>query len=84
MAKYDFTLVLRGSPELTEELADRLFAAGCDDGTPGSCCGVAVIDFHRESESLEAALRSALAQVNAAGESVERVQIEAEALSPMA
>ena len=51
MSKYDFTVVLKDAPELTEELADRLFAAGCDDGTPGMCCGVTVIDFHREAET---------------------------------
>jgi len=81
MTKYDFTLILKGSPELTEELADRLFSAGCDDGTPGTCCGLTVIDFHRESDSLEAALRSAVADVNSAGETVERVQIDADALA---
>ena len=25
---YDFTLILSGSPELTDDLADKLFAAG--------------------------------------------------------
>ena len=81
MAKYAFTVVLKDSPELTEELADKLFAAGCDDGTPGMCCGLTVIDFHREAESLEAALRSAITQVNSVGETVERVEIDAGVLS---
>ncbi len=81
MTKYDFTLILKGSPELTEDLADRLFSAGCDDGTPGTSCGLTAIDFHRESDSLEAALRSAVADVNSAGETVERVQIDADALA---
>ena len=35
MHKYDFTLILTESLELTDDLADALFAAGCDDGTPG-------------------------------------------------
>jgi hypothetical protein len=47
MAKYEYTLILSGSPELTEEAAKRLFEAGCDDGTPGTCNGVFSIDFHR-------------------------------------
>jgi hypothetical protein len=42
--KCEFTLVLKGSPELTEEIADQLFEAGCDDGTPGTCDGVFSID----------------------------------------
>jgi hypothetical protein len=79
MNKYDFTLILKGSLELTEELADALFAAGCDDATPGTCNSVFSIDFHRESNSLEEAIKSAIANVRSAGCEVERVEIEAEA-----
>ncbi|MCL4204919.1 MAG: hypothetical protein KJ000_20765 [Pirellulaceae bacterium] len=77
MKKYSFTLVLAGSPELTEELAERLYVAGCNDGSPGMCNDVTAIDFHREAESLEAALRSAIADVNSAGCVVARAEIEA-------
>jgi hypothetical protein len=81
MAKYEFTLILSGSPELTEEAAERLFAAGCDDGTPGTCNGVFSIDFHRQAPSLEEAICSALTNVKSAGYEVERVEIEAEAVA---
>jgi hypothetical protein len=81
MAKYEFTLILSGPAELTEEAADRLFEAGCDDGTPGSCNGVFSIDFHRQAPSLEEAIRSAIANVKLAGYEVERVEIEAEAVA---
>jgi hypothetical protein len=77
MTKFSFTLILAGSPELTDDLAERLYTAGCDDGSPGMCNGVTLIDFHREAESLEAALRSAIADVNAAGCTVARAEIEA-------
>jgi len=77
MNKYEFSLILKGSPELTEELCNELFAAGCDDGTPGTCKGVFSIDFHREADSLEAAINSAMRNVKAAGHDVERVEIEA-------
>jgi hypothetical protein len=40
MNKFDFTLILGESLELTDDLADTLFAAGCDDGAPGTCNGV--------------------------------------------
>jgi hypothetical protein len=80
MTKYEFTLILKGSLELTEEVADGLFEAGCDDGTPGTCNGVFSIDFHREANSLEEAIRSAIANVKSAGHEVERVEIEAEAV----
>ncbi len=72
--------ILKGQLELTEEIADRLFEAGCDDGTPGTCNGVFSIDFHREANSLEEAIRSAIANVKSAGYRIERVEIEAEAV----
>jgi hypothetical protein len=81
MTTYSFTVVLKHAPELTEELADRLFAAGCDDGTPGMCSGATVIDFHREAASLEAAIRSAVGNVISAGCVVQHVEIDAESLA---
>ena len=80
MNKYEFSLILKGSPELTEDVCDELFDAGCDDGTPGTCNGVFSIDFHREADSLEAAINSAIKNVKAAGHDVDRVQIEAGAM----
>ncbi len=75
MSTYEFTVIVANSPELTEELADTLFAAGCHDGSPGTCDGVFSIDFHREAASLEEAIRSAIGDVTKAGLYVERVQI---------
>jgi len=80
MVKYEFTLVLKGSPELTEETAEQLFEAGCDDGSPGTCDGVFSIDFHRTANTLEEAINSAMANVKSAGYEVERVEIEADAM----
>lgn len=82
MKKYSFTLILAGALQLTDEIADALFEAGCDDATPGTCEGVFSIDFHREANSLEEAIRSAIADVQTAGCDVERVEIEAETLAP--
>ena len=80
MGKYEFTLILDGSLELTEEIADELFEAGCEDGTPGICSGVFSVDFRRQARSLEEAIRSAMAEVKSAGYQVARVEIEAEAV----
>ncbi len=80
MTKYEFALVLKGPLELTDDIADALFEAGCDDGTPGACEGVFSIDFHREAESLEQAIRSAIGDVKAAGYQVERAEIPAYAI----
>ncbi|GEM_PF-5504459 len=64
MTKHGFTLVLGGDIELT------LCAAGCDDGSPGMSQGIVSVDFHREGESLQSAIRAAIADVNAAGASL--------------
>jgi hypothetical protein len=80
MNTYEFSLILKGAPELTEELANALFEAGCDDGTPGTCSGTFSIDFHREAISLEAAINSAIKNVRAAQCEVERVEIAAAAM----
>ncbi len=32
-ANHDFILVFEGVPDLTDEVADALYEAGCDDGT---------------------------------------------------
>jgi hypothetical protein len=78
---YEFTVVLMEGTEITEDLADKLFDAGCDDGTPGTFCGTPEIRFSREAESLESAIRSVVADVRKAGCTVERIQIEHD--SPM-
>ena len=78
--KYEFSLILKGSPELTEQICDELFEAGCDDGTPGTCNGVFSIDFHREADSLEAAIKTAINNVKAAGYEVDHAEIEAGAM----
>jgi len=80
MTTYEFTLILKGSLALTEEIADQLFAAGCDDGTPGTTDGVFSVDFHRTAGTLEEAINSAISNVGSAGYEVERVEIEAGAM----
>jgi hypothetical protein len=64
---YAFSLLLKEGTEITGELADKLFDAGCDDGTSGTFCGTPCISFHREADSLESAIRSAVADVQQAG-----------------
>jgi hypothetical protein len=66
MKTYEFDVVLKDMSEITEDLAGALFAAGCDDGTPASSNGLAWIHFDRNAVSLEAAIRSAIFQVQSA------------------
>ena len=77
MITYDFTLILSSPTELTEDFADKLFAAGCDDGTPSSSAGTLAIDFSRDATDLESAIRSAVSNVATAGGVVDRVEIDA-------
>ncbi len=74
MPTFDFQLVLGDVELMTEEIANALFDAGCDDGTPFSSQGMAAIGFTREANSLEEAIRSAIADVNKAGFVVSRAE----------
>ena len=76
MATYEFSLVLKAA-EITNEDCDALYQAGCDDGTVVTREGVTYIAFDREAESLEEAIRSASANVRAAGFEVARVEMDA-------
>ena len=76
MHTYTFTVILGDRTEMTEDLAEALAAAGCDDGLAGSSSGVASVIFDREAESLEQAVRSAIADVQKAGCRAAWVKIE--------
>lgn len=77
---HEFTLVL-ASPHLTDQQCDALYEAGCDDGTISTSQEVTRIDFAREAPSLEEAIRSAIANVNAAGLHVLLAEITADSLA---
>jgi hypothetical protein len=79
MKTYEFDVILKDVSEVTDDQADQLFAAGCDDGTPAACDGVAWIHFDREAASLEQAISSAVAQIQAAGLQVSKVELDADA-----
>ncbi len=78
MRTYEFDVILKDMPEVSDDQADALYNAGCDDGTPACCNGVAWIHFDREASSLEEAIRTAIAQVQAAGCSVAKVELDAD------
>jgi hypothetical protein len=68
-----FTLILDGVPELTDDMTDALYEAGCDDALVGSRDGVIFLDFTRQAVSLQEAVRSAISDVQAAGVSTKVV-----------
>lgn len=81
MKRYDFTLVLSQPGELTDQLVEDLYEAGCDDGSPSSRAGVVMVTLHREADSLEQAIRSGIADAQKAGCRVARVEIELDDLT---
>lgn len=84
MKTYRFTVYLRGVDVMTDDIANKLFAVGCDDCSPGSHSGEAFAAFDRESDSLEAAVASAADNIRCAGYSIDRVQIDASELAELA
>ncbi len=81
MSLYEFDVFLSGVSEIDDGQADALFAAGCDDGTPASSGGRAWVHFDREAPSLEEAIRSAVAQVRAAGFVAAKIEMDAGSLA---
>lgn len=83
MKTYEFDVVLKAVTEITDDQAEQLFAAGCDDGTPASCNGVAWVHFDREAISLEEAIRLAVSQTQAAGFVVSKVELAVDAAASL-
>ena len=81
MKTYEFDIILIGVSEVTDEQADVLFAAGCDDGTPVSSNGTAWIHFDREAPSLEEAIQSAVMQIRSAGFTASKVELDVKSMA---
>ena len=64
--EFSFTLHL-SVPELTDQIADALYGAGCDDALAGMSGGVVFLDFTRVARSYEDAVQSAIADVRSIG-----------------
>jgi hypothetical protein len=73
--KYEFSLILTAT-DVTDEEADKLYKAGCDDGSILSRGDVTIVQFDRHAPTLDAALASAIRDVESAGFEVARVEIE--------
>lgn len=73
--KYEFSLILT-QPEITDEDADKLYEAGCDDASVLTRDGITRLQFDRHAANLDGALASAIQSVERAGLAVARVEIE--------
>jgi len=76
MRTHDFTVVLTGITEVTDDASNALYEAGCDDGSFASRDGIAFIMFHRHAPTLREAIDSAIVDVKRAGFGVLRVETE--------
>jgi len=67
MALYNFTLTLSGVTYETEGLEDALYESGCDDALICAYGNSVYVEFDREAESLDAAIASAVDNIESAG-----------------
>jgi hypothetical protein len=72
---HEFTIILAGVDELTPELTDALYEAGCDDCSPSSIGPIIYLRFDRKAGSLGEAIGSAVADVERAGLAVAKVEV---------
>lgn len=67
MALYNFTLTLSGVTYETEGLEDALYESGCGDAIVCAYGNSVYVEFDREAESLDAAIASAVDNIESAG-----------------
>jgi hypothetical protein len=64
--EHEFVLVLEGVKDLSREVMDALFEAGCDDATPSIRFGRMYLTFARRAKSMKEAMLSAIRDVRRA------------------
>lgn len=85
MSEYEFTLTfsLPGENDDPEQYLDSLYESGCDDAVLGTGQpGTIGLDFVREAASAEDAVRSAIANVEAAIPGAELVEAKPDLVGP--
>ena len=83
MKTYEFTVILSEVDVMTDAMADALYQAGCTDGSRFSGEGIAAVGFDRQAASLETAIKSAIADIERAGQHVARVEIDSEEIAAL-
>lgn len=74
--EHDFALVVEGVSELTQQVTDSLFEAGCDDATLSIQYGMLYMEFSRSAKYLKDAIISAVRDVINSGLPVRVVQAD--------
>ena len=85
MTRFDFTAVLAppATAERSEQIADALYGGRCDDTSVHGSGPTVFVTFHREAETFEQALRSAVADLRAENLEVDRIEIDRDDLAPL-
>jgi hypothetical protein len=74
--EHDFTLVLSGIRELTPEVENALFEAGCNDATLSMRRGVPYLTFSRAAPMLKDAILSAVQDIRRANIGADVVRVD--------
>ncbi|RIK84786.1 MAG: hypothetical protein DCC68_00405 [Planctomycetota bacterium] len=65
--EFEFTLVLKGLASVSDEVANALYEAGCDDATIAVCGGRVALTFGRSAASMKDAILGAVRDIRKAG-----------------
>ncbi len=76
MPTHEFILIIEGADVLADEALDALFEAGCGDGGFGVSNQIQEAHFHREADSYEEAVSSAIAAIEGAVPGAHVVRVE--------
>lgn len=74
--EHEFTLVLTGISDLTQEVEDALYEAGCKDALLSIRCGRPFLTFARNAPSLKDALLTAIRDVKIANAGVDVLRVD--------
>ena len=78
MARYSFTIEIKGIDSDGEQYEDALYTAGCDDALVAVVNGRLMVDFDREASTYDSAVASAVCDVERAGAQIVHVSPIAE------
>jgi hypothetical protein len=73
---HEFTLIYTGVEDFTDELANALYEAGCDDALIGMRDGLFFAEFGRDAPTFREALISAIEDIERAGQPLRLVRVE--------
>ncbi len=84
MTEYRFRVVINHQVKTDLEileLADKLAAAGCDDGHLGGHSEGCEVVFDREADSRDKAMQSAIEQIERCGLEVKRIELDRDTIA---